>query len=81
MYAGKPIIVGFSGKSRLIEDAKCGSVIKPEDSDALIDEIYRFKGMSSHHRREIGQNGRVYLKKYLNYEHHAETLLEAINNI
>lgn len=80
MYAAKPIIISYAGKSKLIQQAACGSIIAPEDTDALVDEIYRFKNMPSTQRAKIGDNGRRYLEDNLNYQKHAKTLLAAITN-
>jgi len=79
MYAAKPIIIGFAGKSKLIEEAGCGSVIPPQDVEALIQEIFRFKEMDPAQRHTIGQKGRQYLYEELSYHNHAQTLLKAIN--
>lgn len=80
MYAGKPIIVGFAGKSKLIKLANCGSIIKPENKEALIREIHRFRDMSIEERRQIGRRGRSYLEKHLTYKKHAQTLLNRLSD-
>lgn len=78
MYAAKPIIVGFAGKSKLLEEAQFGRIIPPEDVESLIKEIYRFKRMFSTQRDEMGQNGKQYLEENLSYKKHAHTLLKAV---
>ena len=67
MYSEIPFIVCFNGKIEMLEQAKCASVIPPENLEILKKEIYRFRNMNPSHRKSMGLNGKDFLIKNLSY--------------
>ncbi len=68
MYAARPVLVGFSGDTCIIEDAGCGIVVPAENSAELVKGIIRFTEMTTDQLTEMGQRGKEYLEKNLSYE-------------
>lgn len=67
MYAAKPILLSASTQNNVIELSNCGSVIKPSDSNLIMDEIVKFQEMLSEERELMGARGKEYLLKYFTY--------------
>ena len=67
MAAGRPVVASLDlngDAPKVIEEAKCGFTLPPEDPDALADAVmtlYRDKAL----REELGRNGRLYAEKHL----------------
>lgn len=80
MFAGVPIIICYAGASKLISEARCGSIIQPENTTALVNEILRFKNMCPKERKKLGDNGKKFLTKYLDYSIHAAKLAKSIES-
>lgn len=68
MYAGKPILVAFSGYKSIIEDAQCGLFIPAENKIELQNAIVQFSQKDKSVLNKMGNNGRDYLLKNLTYE-------------
>ncbi len=68
MYSGKPIILSAPTRNNVIEKANCGSVIPAENTEALINEILKYKAMDPIKRLEMGQNGKAYLIENITYK-------------
>lgn len=68
MYAGKPILVAFSGYRCIINEAKCGKFIPAENEEALVKEIIQFSETDVNQLNKMGDNGKKYLLKNLTYE-------------
>jgi glycosyltransferase involved in cell wall biosynthesis len=68
MYAAKPILVGFSGKKSIIEEAGCGLVVPAENTEALVKGIIQFSEMTNAELVMMGQRGKNYLVNKLSYE-------------
>lgn len=62
MNAGKPIICSFSGYQSMINESDSGSFVEFGNVELLVNEIYRFKGMSKEDRKLMGERARYYLK-------------------
>ncbi len=76
MYAEKPIICMFSGYQSILNESGCGVFIDSEDSEALIDEISRFKNMSQAEREVIGKKGSAYLQNHQKFCQLADQYIE-----
>lgn len=83
MAAGRPVVasMNLSGDApRLIEEARCGYALPPEDAQSLADHIlmlYRDANL----RRQLGENGRRYAEKHLSVEAGAERYIQLFKNI
>ena len=69
MACGKPIISNVEGETkRVIKEAKCGFIAKPQDPKSLakaIEEAYKSRGAEL---KKLGNNSRSYFDKSYNQE-------------
>lgn len=79
MAAGKPIVFASNVRDSLIDKAKAGVTIPPDDPENLayvLKEIYNnFKTLG----KQYGENGRKYVEKYYDLNRIASSFLEVIN--
>ncbi len=78
MYSGKPIVGSYSGYPSMINEAKCGNFIKPEDDEILINEIVKFYKKDLNELNKIGQRGKQWLLSHRTYDVLAENYLKII---
>jgi len=63
MACGKPILASLEGEGkRVIEEARCGLVAEPNNSQQLTHQILKFKSLSNAERLEMGKNARKYFE-------------------
>ena len=66
MAAGKPIIMGVKGDAAdIINNAKCGIAIEPENPTELADAVIHFQSLSNEMLNKRGQNSFDYYQKNL----------------
>ena len=72
MACGRPVILGVNGQARtILEEARAGLAIEPENSDAMAQAIlYLAKNRDT--VREMGMNGRDYVLRRFSRGHTAE---------
>ena len=81
MAGSKPIILGVRGQAQLIlEEARAGISIPPQDPEALVDAIMSLY-QDSDLRQGLGKNGRKYIQKNFKRELLAESYLELLHDI
>lgn len=68
MYAGKPVVVSYSGYKSLINEAECGSFVPAEDAQKLADEILSYSRKSKEELESIGKKGKEYVLKHRTFE-------------
>jgi len=69
MAAGKPIIMGVKGDAaNIINNAKCGIVIEPEDSTELADAVIHLQSLNNQALNELGKNSFDYYQNELSLE-------------
>ena len=69
MLAGRPILMGVRGEAgAMIETAKCGFTVPPENPRALAEAVRHLGAMSASERAVLGQNGRAYYLQHLSME-------------
>jgi len=64
MAAGRPIIFASSSKNSLVEEAKCGIMIKSDNSKKLAEELLKLYRSGRSKLEKMGRNGRLYVRKY-----------------
>jgi glycosyltransferase involved in cell wall biosynthesis len=64
LASSKPIIMSVETTNNIVQDAKAGIVVKPGNSEALVDGILKIKKMLPEERKRLGANGRAYVEKY-----------------
>ncbi len=61
MSCGRPVILGVDGQARtILEEARAGLVIEPENSDDLVNAI-RYLSANRGTARKLGENGRAHI--------------------
>jgi colanic acid biosynthesis glycosyl transferase WcaI len=75
MSCGRPVILGVEGQARaILEAARGGLAIEPENPDALANAI-RYLAANRDTAREMGMSGRAYVVRNFSRSHTAETYL------
>jgi len=78
MACGRPVILGVGGQSRkILEAARAGLCVEPENPDALCDAIERLRTLA-YLRQSFGQNGREYILHNLSRERTAADYLNVL---
>ncbi len=81
MSCARPVILGVDGQARtLLERARAGIAVEPENSAALIDAIRRLVE-NPEQARQLGLQGREYIVKHLSRARTAETYMEVLNDL
>lgn len=79
MLAAKPIIFAVDEPNSLVERVKCGVQIPAENEEEIIKVIKHFLELSLEDRNKMGERGRDYAIKELNYTSLAKKFIDAIN--
>lgn len=78
MFAGKPLIVSYSGYKSMLNEAGCGSFIEAGSVNALKEEILKYKNLTVAELNEMGLKGRNWLLKNRSYSKLADDFLKLI---
>lgn len=81
MHAARPLLVAYSGRKCIIDEADCGVFVPANDKEALKNGILAFFHQDPHDLNEMGQRGKTYLYKKLTYKALAEDLNDTLNNL
>jgi glycosyltransferase involved in cell wall biosynthesis len=72
MSCGRPVILGVDGEARaIVEEARGGLVIEPENSEALVNAV-RYFAANREIARAMGENGREHVARNFSRRHTAE---------
>jgi colanic acid biosynthesis glycosyl transferase WcaI len=78
MSCARPVILGVDGQARqVVEEAKAGIAIEPENADALAQTINQLAG-NHELGRTLGRNGREYILRYRSREQTAQYYLQVL---
>jgi colanic acid biosynthesis glycosyl transferase WcaI len=81
LSCAKPVVLGVEGQARqLMEEARGGIVIEPENAEALVQAIERLAA-APQEREEMGRNGRAYIIEKYSRRSTAETYLEILRDV
>jgi glycosyltransferase involved in cell wall biosynthesis len=81
MSCARPVILGVDGQARtILEEARAGIVIEPENSDALVNAI-RDLAANQGLATELGQNGREYIVRNLSRRQTAEKYIGMLEHL
>ena len=79
MSCKKPILLAIDGVSRqLIEDAKCGVYVEPENIEEIVKGIKTLASKTTTELNKMGTNGYLFAKTHFDRTKLAETYLEKI---
>ncbi|MFD0863119.1 glycosyltransferase family 4 protein [Sungkyunkwania multivorans] len=82
MSCKKPVLLAIDGVSRqLIEAAKCGVFVPPEDTDKIAEGVQLLLGKSPEEIEEMGDNGYHYAKKHFDRLALAQKYLEHLESV
>lgn len=79
MLAGKPIIFSIDEPNSIVEKVGCGIKTQAENIDEIVKAIEKLSTMSVESRTEMGNTGKEYASKELNYSTLAIKAIDAIN--
>ncbi|MGA8621350.1 MAG: glycosyltransferase family 4 protein [Candidatus Sulfotelmatobacter sp.] len=81
MSCARPVILGVDGQARtILDEARCGLAIEPENADALANAI-RYLAMNRDAARELGQNGRQYVVRKFSRSQTAERYIHMLEKL
>jgi len=81
MSCARPVILGVDGQARVIvEEARGGLVIEPENSEALANAI-RYLAAHREEARQLGRNGREYIVSKFSRRQSAERYIRVLERL
>ena len=81
MSCSRPVILGVDGQaSAILEEARGGLVIEPENSDALANAVC-YLAANGDLAREMGQNGREHIVRKFSRRHLAEKYIRVLEKM
>ena len=80
MLAGKPIILSADVENEIVDKMACGITVPAEDSEAVKNAILKLAEMDESERKAMGEKGREYALKELNYESLSKKFIDVIQN-
>src|ERR1700677_841422 len=81
MSCARPVILGVDGQARkILEDARGGLVVEPENVDALVNAI-RYLAANREIAEAFGRNGREYIVRQLSRRQSAEKYIRVLQHL
>ena len=81
MSCARPVILGVEGQARqIVDDARAGVVIEPENSGQLAEAILSL-ATDPERGRQLGKNGRVYIEANYSRSQTAEAYLKVLEKL
>ncbi len=81
MSCGRPVVLGVEGQAqKIVEAARAGICIEPEDPEQLADAILKLKS-DSQLTRQLGINGRDYIVQHMSREQTAHDYERVLANL
>ena len=81
MLAGVPILISYDGYRSILNEANCAFFVEAENIQQIANKILEISKMDKKILAEMGNKGKTYAMKNLNYDSLGNELLEFINNI
>ena len=78
MMTGKPIVFAINAPTTPVEECRCGLIVKPEDTEAIVGAIHEIAGMPEAERDEMGRHGRQEVMDKYMYDKIARDFLDVI---
>jgi len=81
MSCARPVILGVDGQARsILEEARGGLVIEPENADSLANAI-QYLAANRELARELGHNGREHIVRKFSRSHTAERYIRVLERV
>ncbi len=81
MQSSKPILVALDGYHSIINEAGCGTFIEANNPARMAEEILKFSKMDKTTLKQMGEKGKDYLLKNLNYDVLTKKYLKIIDDL
>jgi glycosyltransferase involved in cell wall biosynthesis len=81
MICSIPVIWAIDTSVNIVEEAKCGITVPPEDAEAMAEAILKLSKMTNTERKEMGNRGYDYVIKYHSTPLLAKKLLEVLKDV
>ena len=80
MYSGKPIIHSVNTSNDLVQIAKAGVSIQPENPREIANKIIEISNMGNEILKKWGENGKKYVEENHTYTHLTQLLITTFKN-
>mgnify|MGYP003344149932 FL=1 len=80
MYSGKPIIHSVNTSNDIVQIAKSGVSLKPENPREIANKIIEISKMGNEILNRWGENGKKYVEENHNYSHLTQLLISTFKN-
>jgi glycosyltransferase involved in cell wall biosynthesis len=80
MLAGKPIILSADVENEIVDRVGCGVTVPAEDGEAVKNAILKLAAMDENERKSMGEKGREYALRELNYENLSKKFISILSN-
>jgi glycosyltransferase involved in cell wall biosynthesis len=81
MSCARPVILGVEGQARaILDEARAGLAIEPENSEALVNAI-RYLAANPEVARELGRNGREHIVRKFSRRQTAEKYIHTLEDL
>jgi glycosyltransferase involved in cell wall biosynthesis len=80
MMAKKPIIQYIEAGNDILQEAKAGISVKPENPQAIVDAINKLMNLPKEELNKIGQNGHDFVIKNHDYKILAQKFIDVMQN-
>ena len=81
MMAERPIVQAIEASNNLVEEAKCGIYVEPDNTNAIAKAILQLKSSEKYILFEYGQNGKKYVLENHTYDVLATRFLNIIQSL
>lgn len=81
LASSRPVIMVSNASNRVIQEARAGLVVEPDNPEALVRCILQIKQMPPEERRRLGANGRSYVERHHSIEILGEKLVRVIEEV
>lgn len=78
LASAKPVVMAGNPHNNIVQDAKCGESVEPDNPEALAKAIIEISQLSEEERAELGRNGRRFVEQYHSTRVLAEKLVSLL---
>ncbi len=80
MMAARPVIQSIDAGNNMVEEAKCGISIEPENSEAIVKAVRKLIQMPDSEIKDMGKNGRKFAEQHHDYKYLAKKFIDIISD-
>lgn len=79
LMSGKPVIHGIEAGNDLVEEARCGISMKPEDPKEIVQAVREMMKKSNAEREQMGKNGKEFVMKTHDYRVLSQRFIDVLS--